>query len=355
MLGTVDSGSGPVRTPVLRCRAATAEGSTVETDRVERESAERVRPSAGPAVTAVRRRASPTAEAAPVAGGDGVGALLQAAPAAPRVQRAPVVPPPMPATGVAPRIRRAGGAVIRRKTPSGWDTADPSTWDPDTYSGFSKELVKDALDTLDFTTQRALADKWAKKALANGLVTLGSIRSTYKSSYDQDENAFSVSQNVPGIPHLVVHAHISSTDEVAYDGGVNLKWAQDEGGNKADNIPRSIGEAGLIDVDAARAHWESNSDHDAEEAKAKLARELFAAKAAAKAAAAAKKQEMADLIKWGWANTKDKIKFGKYLNKAKQAQGKGNESRMEKLLGVIRDAQAKAMAKAKASGGGDDS
>lgn len=284
----------------------------------------------------------------------GVGHLVDAASAAGRVQRAPVLegataPGPQPAL---PRIQAAPETVIRRKAPSGWDGGDESTMKPDHYGGFSYDLVNDALDTLDLDVQRPIADLWATKALSSGMVGLGPIRSTYKSSYDRDADAFSVSQDVPLIAPLVVHAHISPTDEVAYDGGVNLKWAHDEGGSKAGTIPRSIGE-GLIGVDAARLHWEANPDHDRAEEDAEdilvgmAIADLFDETKAAKEEAARRKLEAKDLINWGYKNTKDMPKYQAEVKKAKAAQKAGSEDRMNKLIQIIRDAKTRKESKAK--------
>jgi hypothetical protein len=254
-----------------------------------------------------------------------------------RIRRSPVQQSSDLAATLADRVRPSAATVIRRKAPSGWDTNDQTTWEPDHYGGFSYQLVNDALDTLDVDGQRAIADRWANNALRNGLVGLGPVRSTYKSSYDKAADAFSVSQDVPMIPKLVVHAHISADDVVAYDGGVNLKWAHDEGGLKAGNIPRNIGET-LIDVVEARKSWDANPDHDQEEAKAQAERDLFAQQAAAKAEAARKTAETKDMISWGWANTKDRVKFGKYLDRAKKDS---TNKRMEDFLDVIRNARAR--------------
>ena len=264
---------------------------------------------------------------------------------------------PTPTIGSAVRASAPASAPpaahIQLKAPAGWKSDDATTWEPDTYTGFDYTLVSDALSTLNLDAQRPLADKWATKALATGLVGKGPIRSTYKSSYDQDADAFSVSQDVPQIDQLVVHAHISPTDVVALDGGVNLKWKHDEGGEKAANIPSSTGSA-IIDVATARAHWESNPDHDRAEEDAEeraIGRAIFnlfdtsKEDAERKAAAEkAKKESDTRLVNWGWANTIDKIKYGKRLKAVRD-----DPERFEKFLEMIRDAQARHAAKAAAA------
>lgn len=245
--------------------------------------------------------------------------------------------------------RTSTAAHIQLKAPAGWKDDDATTWEPDTYTGFDYTLVSDALSTLNLDAQRSLADKWATKALATGLVGKGPVRSTYKSSYDQDADAFSVSQDVPQIDQLVVHAHISPTDVVALDGGVNLKWKHDEGGKKAANVPSSTGSA-IIDVATARAHWESNPDHDRAEEDAEdraiglaifnlfdTSKEEAEQKAAAERA---KRESDTRLVNWGWANTIDKTKYGERLKAARD-----DPERFEKFLEVIRGAQARRAAK----------
>lgn len=249
---------------------------------------------------------------------------------------------------------RAPTAAIQLKAPAGWKQDDATTWEPDAYGGFSYELVNDALSTLDLDVNRDVADKWATKALDNGLVGLGPVRSTYKSSYDQEANAFSVSQDVPWIDQLVVHAHISPIDVVALDGGVNLKWKHNEIGRKAANVPSSLG-SNIIDVAAARAHWESNPEHDrAEEdaedyATGQAIFELFDTSkqdAIDKAAAdAAKKESDTQLVNWGWANVKPE-KRKQYGDMLKAARG--SAATFEPFLQMIRDAQARKAAKAAA-------
>lgn len=319
------------------CRGRTVMGN----NRVELESPARIVPEVEQSVARLPRSAGQRAlvpvPERPGAGAHPVAKLVDRAAGDTRIRRSPAHQSADSAATLADRIRPSAATVIRRKAPTGWDTNDQTTWEPDHYGGFSYQLVNDALDTLDVDGQRTIADRWANNALHNGLVGLGPARSTYKSSYDKAADAFSVSQDVPMIPKLVVHAHISADDVVAYDGGVNLKWAHDEGGLKAANIPRNIGET-LIDVVEARKSWDANPDHDQEEAKAQAERDLFAQQAAAKAEATRKTAETKDMINWGWANTKDRVKFGKYLDRAKKdSTGK----RMEEFVDVIRNAKAR--------------
>lgn len=231
------------------------------------------------------------------------------------------------------------GPPVQMKKPDGWDDDDESTWSPDHYDGFSFQLVTDALDTLDLDANRPIANQWASMALNKGLVGSGDIRSTYKSSYDLDPDAFSVSQNVPMLDPLVVHAHISPDDEVALDGGVNLKWKHNEGGDKAANVSADIGSE-VIAVAPAREHWTNNPEHDKAEADAieklefkKKADLEKAEKAKAEAEAKASEKEKID---WGWKHLREKgvesnfKVYSKLLEKARK-----KPATMNKLLGKI--------------------
>ncbi len=254
-----------------------------------------------------------------------------------------------PAIGVTSRSGRSILArTIQLKAPAGWDNGDRSTWEPDFYNGFSYTLVSDALSTLDLNTERETANKWATMALNNGLVGIGPVRSTYKSSYDQAADAFSVSQNVTGLDKLVVHAHISPTNVVALDGGVNLKWAHDETGYKAANVPSAIGSS-IIDVATARKHWETNPAHDQAEKDAQDAEDLAVGEAifnlfdtskdeAIKAAALekAKKDSETELVNWAWKATIKKKEFGQKL-----AEAKLDPVKYEKFLQMLRSVKAR--------------
>jgi hypothetical protein len=177
---------------------------------------------------------------------------------------------------------------------------------------------------------------------------------------------------VPNLKHFVVHAHISPTNVVATDGGVNLKWDHHEIGQKASAIPEDIAKT-LIDVPVARDHWENNPNHD----QAELDAEEFATgaaiaalfgpdqaeidaqkakaeadKAAAKAAAKAQKDEESMLKAWGWKNTNNIDKYRKVLMSAEQKRKDGDEGKFNNLMQHIREAKAKAEAKADATAGG---
>lgn len=138
---------------------------------------------------------------------------------------------------------------------------------------------------------------------------------------------------------------------MALDGGVNLKWKHDEGGNKAANIPQAIGSK-IIDVPTARAHWEKNPKHDEAEEDAEdraVGLAIFNLFDTSKqdaidkaAAAKAKKESYTKLINWGWANTIDRDKYGPALKAARKTPEK-----LEKFLQMIRDAQARKVAKEK--------
>jgi hypothetical protein len=78
--------------------------------------------------------------------------------------------------------RQAAASPIQLKAPAGWKDDDVTTWEPDVHGGFDYELVTDAFTTLDLDANRKIADRWAGKALTSGLVGLGPVRSTYKSS-----------------------------------------------------------------------------------------------------------------------------------------------------------------------------
>ncbi|MDG1411985.1 MAG: DUF4157 domain-containing protein [Acidimicrobiales bacterium] len=231
-------------------------------------------------------------------------------------------------------VPAVAGSVIRRRQPSGWRADDESTWVPTHYSTIDCSLVADALETLDLGSNPKEGVAWAEVALMKGLVGRGPIRSTYKSSYDQEPDAFSVSQEVPNISQLVVHGHIKGDNALAVDGGVNLKWAHDEGGQKASPVEEGKA-AELIDVSRARAAWEAHPEHDQAEAaaKAKLSEKAKEqdAKAKKKEDEAAKEKRERALLRLGWRDARDKPAFGQRLKEAQGAANGGDRDLLDAL------------------------
>lgn len=125
------------------------------------------------------------------------------------------------------------------------------------------EQVNSALRELSISNpdERIIANEWGKRAVNGNLLSAGPILSTYKSTWDWSPGDFSVSQRVPDLPQFVIHAHITADNIIVRDGGVNLKYFEDERGESACNIP-STKVDGLIDIDRAMEHWNDRKKED---------------------------------------------------------------------------------------------
>ena len=113
-------------------------------------------------------------------------------------------------------------------------------------------------DVKNLANRKVMAAAWGRYIFETLGASLkpGKVRSTYKSSFDHGaEDEFSVSQEVEGVPEIVIHAHMDEHGKAKAGNGVHWKWADKE--MKAETYELSAtASAKFVDAIAAKKNWE---------------------------------------------------------------------------------------------------
>jgi hypothetical protein len=224
----------------------------------------------------------------------------------------------IPGLSVATRRPKSGAAVRRtaltvRRDPTGATAVtakSPQAATTYTLAQARAELLKmrfDAKPPLGETLpaeddRKKIAAAWGKYILDLSDAKMGKVTDSYKAiKSDKLPGEFSVSQEIDGVPEMVVHAHMDPAGKPKTGNAVHWKWSGDDGEMRPETYELPSSQvAKLVDVPGAMSHWltigkpvqdvkdAATATKQAEEQKAK--KEKAEALAKAKAEASAKKK-----------------------------------------------------------------
>jgi hypothetical protein len=174
------------------------------------------------------------------------------------------------------RLRREPGGVIRRgrnggknggtatapkkKTPQ----EEANEKKPQTGQTYTLDEARTQLKAFDHSQanvpfRKQIAKAWGDYIFANfAQLKAGVIRDTYKSSFDKGhDDEFSVSQEIDGIPEIVIHAHMDKDGKPKPGNGVHWKWADGEKVAESYELSATL-VAKLLEAAAAKKEWDTN-------------------------------------------------------------------------------------------------
>lgn len=207
--------------------------------------------------------------AAPVATGKPPGSVWGSVPASVK-GAAPTLPTVAATTGTAAPATPATPAAAPAPAPAAV-AVDPETLKPQagrkpayTLSEARTELAKyhhaQKATGLTKNQRKAVAKAWGDYILTNlAGIKAGKVRDTYKSSWDHgDPEEFSVSQEIDGIPEIVIHAHMDKAGKAKGGNGVHWKWSD----KKGEKMPETYEMSGplvakLLDDAVALKAWQT--------------------------------------------------------------------------------------------------
>lgn len=168
------------------------------------------------------------------------------------------------------RLRRAvtpgvGGVIrrdktktkVKKKTPQ--ELADEQK--PQSGTTYTLAEARAKLKSFDHNQsgvpfRKQIAGAWADYIFATfSTLKAGVVRDTYKSSFDKGHvDEFSVSQEIDGIPEIVIHAHMDKDGKPKPGNGVHWKW--EDGEKVAESYEMSSAlVAKLLDSAKAKTSW----------------------------------------------------------------------------------------------------
>jgi hypothetical protein len=106
--------------------------------------------------------------------------------------------------------------------------------------------------------RKGIAKAWGMYIFTNfklgGEIKAGKVRDTYKSSFDKGHDGeFSVSQEVDGVPEIVIHAHMDKDGKAKGGNAVHWKWADNEFGESHEMPSAAVQD--YLDQVKAKEHW----------------------------------------------------------------------------------------------------
>ncbi len=162
-------------------------------------------------------------------------------------------------TGLVVRRGGKGGGTAVKETPE--QAAEKKK--PQAGTKYSLEEARTALKAADHSVKgmpfrKQIAEAWGTYIITTfGTLKPGGVRDTYKSSFDQaDPDEFSVSQEIIGVPEMVIHAHMDKTGAAKGGNAVHWKWA--DGEKVAESYELTSGQVSkLLDQKVAKSHWDT--------------------------------------------------------------------------------------------------
>lgn len=170
----------------------------------------------------------------------------------------------LPDDGAGPVIRRAGkkGGGTATKPPTDAQIAEGKKPQPGTAYTLAQaraQLLAFDHNQSGIPFRKQIAKAWGDYILATHASTLkaGKVRDTYKSSHDKHHaDEFSVSQEIDGIPEIVIHAHMDKDGKPKPGNGVHWKWA--DGEMVAETYEMSATHvAALLEATTAKTAWDT--------------------------------------------------------------------------------------------------